>query len=160
MLAEWGGAIGEGVMMPLALARKANKFLEIGDHSIIGTSDISLRSYVKIGKNVIITSPTCKIITSSHNIDSTYWERKPYGIEIDDYVWLPNNVLILPSCRKIGYGAVVSSGAVVVKDVEPMSVVGGNPAKEFKKRKCIHSDHLMEQSQTADLIYYWKAYFS
>ena len=154
-----GGAIGEGVMMPLSLARRANANLEIGDHSIIGTSQLDLRCKVKIGKNVIITSPTCRIITLSHNIDSPMWEYKRYGIEIEDYVWIPNDVLVLPSCRKIGYGAVVSSGAVVVRDVESMSVVGGNPAKEFKKRKCVHSEHLMEQSQTADLVYYWKAYF-
>lgn len=138
------GAIGEGVMMPLSLARRANANLEIGDHSIIGTSQLDLRCKVKIGKNVIITSPTCRIITLSHNIDSPMWEHKRYGIEIEDYVWIPSDVLVLPSCRKIGYGAVVSSGAVVVRDVESMSVVGGNPAKEFKKRKCVHSEHLTE----------------
>lgn len=153
-----GGVIGEGVMMPFSLARRANSNLEIGDHSIVGTSQLDLRCKVKIGKNVIITSPTCRVITLSHNIDSPQWEHKRYGIEIEDYVWIPNDVLILPSCRKIGYGAVVSSGSVVVKDVEPMSVVGGNPAKAFKKRACVHSEHLMEQSQTADLKYYWKAY--
>ena len=41
-------------------------------------------------------------------------------------------------------GAVVSSGSVVVKNVEPMSVVGGNPAKEFKKRLCVHNQLVIE----------------
>ena len=80
------------------------------------------------------------MITTSHNIDTPEWKPKHYGITIDDYAWIPTNVLVLPSCRHIGYGAVIGSGSVVVKDVEPMSVVSGNIAKEFKKRKCVHSD--------------------
>jgi maltose O-acetyltransferase len=35
----------------------------------------------------------------------------------------------------IGEGAVVASGAVVVKDVEPYTIVGGVPAREIGKRK-------------------------
>ena len=34
----------------------------------------------------------------------------------------------------IGEGAVVAAGSVVTKDVEPFTVVGGNPAKVIKKR--------------------------
>jgi chloramphenicol O-acetyltransferase type B len=36
---------------------------------------------------------------------------------------------------KVSEGAVVAAGAVVVKDVEPWTVVGGNPAKMIKKRE-------------------------
>jgi lipopolysaccharide transport system ATP-binding protein len=35
---------------------------------------------------------------------------------------------------KIGHGAIVAAGAVVTKDVQPYSVVGGNPAKHIKFR--------------------------
>ena len=94
------------------------------------------------------------IITTSHNIDSPDWEHKNYGIEIEDYVWLPTDVMVLPSCRKIGYGAVVGSGSVVVKNVEPMSVVSGNPAKEFKKRKCVHQDLVVESLLGGDFEIY------
>ena len=100
-----------------------------------------------------------EIITVSHNIDSPEWEHKKYGLTIEDFVWLPTNVLILPSCRKIGYGAVVGSGSVVVKNVEPMSVVSGNPAKEFKKRKCVHSSLVVESLLGGDYLVYkqtWK----
>lgn len=153
-----GATIGEGVIMPLSLARRANSNLTIGNHVSIQTDKFALRSPVKIGNYVIIGSDT-NILTGSHYIDSPDWERKPGGLEIEDYVWLPTGVMILPSCRKIGYGAVVSSGSVVVKNVEPMSVVGGNPAKEFKKRKCVHKNLVVESLLGGDYEIYkqtWK----
>ncbi|MGN1375494.1 MAG: acyltransferase [Prevotella sp.] len=151
-----GATIGEGVIMPLSFAKKANKNLVIGNHVSIQTDKIDLRSPVKIGNNVIIGSGT-EIITTSHNIDSPEWEHKYYGIEIEDYAWLPTNVLVLPSCRKIGHGAVVGSGSVVVKNIQPMSVVSGNPATEFKKRRCVHSALVVESLLSGDYRIYKSA---
>lgn len=104
-----GAIIGEGVIIPITLAKSANKNLVIGNHVSIQTDKIDLRSPVHIGNNVIIGSGT-EIITTSHNIDSPEWEHKYYGITIEDFVWIPTNILILPSCRLIGRGAVISSG--------------------------------------------------
>lgn len=148
-----GAKIGEGVVMPLSLARSANSNLTIGNHVSIQTDKIDLRAPVTIGSYVIIGSET-EIITNSHNIDSSLWELKHYGIQIDDYVWIPTKVLILPSCRHIGEGAVIGSGSIVVKDVERMSVVSGNPAKEFKKRKCVHSELVVESLLGGDYLIY------
>ena len=150
-----GASIGENVVIPLSLARKANSNLQIGDHVSIQTDKIDLRNPVTIGNHVIIGSET-EIITTSHNIDSEEWEHKHYGLTIEDYVWIPTRVMILPSCRKIQYGGVISSGSVVVKDVESMSVVGGNPAKEFKKRKCVHKNLVVESLLGGDYYTYKK----
>lgn len=148
-----GATIGEGVIMPLSLAKHANNNLTVGNHTSIQTDKLDLRSPIQIGNHVIIGSGT-EIITTSHNIDSPDWEHKNYGITIEDYAWIPTNILILPSCRKIGYGAVISSGSVVVKEIENMSVVGGNPAKEFKKRKCVHSNLIVESLLGGDYQIY------
>ena len=150
-----GAIIGEGVIMPLSLAKRANSNLIVGNHTSIQTDKLDLRSPIQIGNHVIIGSGT-EILTTSHNIDSSDWEHKHYGIMIEDYAWIPTNILILPSCRKIGYGAMVNSGSVVVKAVEAMSVVGGNPAKEFKKRKCVHSDLIVESLLGGDYQIYKK----
>ena len=101
-----GASIGENVVMPLSLARKANSNLKIGDHVSIQTDKIDLRNPVTIGNYVIIGLGT-EIITTSHNIDSEEWEHKHYGLTIEDYVWIPTRVMILPSCRKIQYGEIV-----------------------------------------------------
>lgn len=98
-----GATIGENVVMPLSLAKAANSNLKIGDHVSIQTDKIDLRNPVTIGNHVIIGSET-EIITTSHNIDSEEWEHKHYGLTIEDYVWIPTRVMILPSCRKIQYG--------------------------------------------------------
>lgn len=155
-IARLGGAkIGKNVIMPVSLAKKMNKNVTIGDCTSIQTDAIDFRSPVHIGSHVIIGYGT-EIITTSHYIDSPEWEHKYYGITIDDYAWIPTKVLVLPSCRHIGYGAVVGSGSVVVKDVEPMSVVSGNPAKEFKKRKCVHSKLVVESLLGGDFETYMK----
>lgn len=148
-----GATIGEGVIMPLSLAKKANKNLVIGNHVSIQTDQIDMRCPVSIGNHVIIGAGV-KIITLSHNIDSPEWEHKAYGIEIDDYVWIATDALILPSCRKIGYGTVVGGGSVLVKNTEEMDVVGGNPANVLRKRECVHSNLIVESLLGGDYKIY------
>lgn len=151
-----GAKIGEGVIMPIGLARRANSNLTIGDHVSIQTVDIDLRSPVTIGSHVIIGSGT-KIITTSHNIDSVDFEAKHYGITIMDFVWIPTDVMILPSCRNIGYGAVIGSGSVVVKNVPELAVMSGNPASKFKDRLKVHTDLCVESLLGGDYHLYQHA---
>lgn len=151
-----GAIIGQNVVLPIALAKRANKNLIIGDNTSVQTSLIDLRNIVRIGNNVIIGSNS-EIITTSHNIDSTEWEQKNYGISIDDYVWIPTNVLVLPSCRNIGRGAVIASGSVVAKNIEEMTVNAGNPAQVLRKRKNVHSDLIVESLLGGDLLAYLQA---
>lgn len=52
---------------------------------------------------------------------------------IDNDVWIAANVIV-PGGIRIGTGAIVATGAVIVKDVPPYAVVGGNPAKIIRYR--------------------------
>lgn len=52
---------------------------------------------------------------------------------IGNDVWIGMNTLILSGIT-IGDGAVVAAGSVVVKDIPPYAIVGGNPARVLKKR--------------------------
>lgn len=152
-----GAIIGTHVTMPYKLAKRANKNLEIGNHTSIQTHLIDLRIPIKIGNYVIIGSDV-EIITVSHNIDSIDWEHKYYGIEIEDYCWLATRAFILPYCRKISYGSVCAAGSVVVKNVENMSIISGNPAKILRKRKTVHSDLCVESLLGNDLMTYISVY--
>lgn len=152
-----GASIGEFVTMPYKLAQKANANLIIGNHTSIQSHLIDLRSKVKIGNNVIIGSDV-EIITCSHNVDSPDWEFKSYGLEIEDYCWVATRVFILPSCRKIGYGAVCAAGSVIAKNVDSLDIVTGNPAVILRKRKQVHTDLCVESMLGNDFISYTKAF--
>lgn len=148
-----GAIIGENSVITIELARKANKNLIIGNHTSVQTNALDLRAPIKIGNHVIIGSDV-EILTCSHNIDSTDWEFKAYGIEIEDYAWIATRAFIMPSCRIIGRGSVCGGGSVVVKNVNEMSVVSGNPAEHIKNRKQVHSDLIVESLLGGDYKQY------
>lgn len=64
-------------------------------------------------------------------------EGKSYPIKgdtiIGNDVWIGYNATILAGVH-IGDGAIIATNATVTKDVEPYTIVGGNPAKEIRKR--------------------------
>lgn len=152
-----GATIGECSVISLSLAKKANSNFRIGSHTSIQTDNIDLRSKVSIGDNVII-GQNVEIITASHNIHSEEWEQKNYGIVIEDYVWIATNVLILPSCRNIGYGAVCGGGAVLVKDIASMTIVSGNPAVTIGEREVVHKKLVVESLLGGDFKEYRDTY--
>lgn len=65
---------------------------------------------------------------------ATKYDIKRTTLSIGHDVWIGTNVLITNKCTKIGNGAVIGAGSVVTKDVEPYTIVAGNPAKIIKKR--------------------------
>jgi virginiamycin A acetyltransferase len=52
---------------------------------------------------------------------------------IGNDVWIGNSVTIMQGIR-IGDGAIIGTNSLVTKDVEPYTIVGGNPAQEIRKR--------------------------
>lgn len=112
--------------------------VEIGNHSGIG---INARICGKciIGDNVMM-GPECMIYTKNHNTErvdipmNMQGNRPEQPVVIDNDVWIGARVTILPGCH-IHTGSVVAAGAVVTKDVEPYTIVGGVPAKFIANRK-------------------------
>jgi acetyltransferase-like isoleucine patch superfamily enzyme len=110
------------------------KNIQIGNNSIINPYCLlDGRKYkIIIGDNVDIARGSM-IYTLEHDPDSDYYEARGGDVTIEDFSWIGSRVIILPGVT-IGRGAVVASGAVVTKDVPPMTVVGGIPAKFLKTR--------------------------
>lgn len=111
--------------------------IHIGEGSIIGDRALldARRNGIEIGKYVNIGS-NVSFYTGQHDYNDPYFRSTPNKvgkITIDDRVWIGPNVIILHSVH-IGEGAVIAAGAVVTKDVEPYSVVGGIPAKKIAER--------------------------
>lgn len=59
--------------------------------------------------------------------------RSNGDIDIGSDVWIGDGVTLTPG-TKIGHGAIIATNSHVIKDVEPYSIVGGNPAKHIKYR--------------------------
>lgn len=87
---------------------------------------------ITIGTKVAI-SREAFICTASHDITKPNRPLITAPITICDGVWIGARAIILPGVT-IGEGAIVAAGAVVTKDVEPWTVVAGNPAKVVKLR--------------------------
>ena len=107
--------------------------IECGCHVAIDDA-VNLYSVDKItiGSKVAI-SREAFICTASHDISKPNRPLVTSPITICDGVWIGARAIILPGVT-IGEGAVIAAGTVVTKDVEPWTVVGGNPAKFIKKR--------------------------
>ena len=69
----------------------------------------------------------------NHDMDpARRQDLEPAPIRLGDDVWIGANATVLPGVA-IGDGAVVAAGAVVTRDVPPMTVVGGVPARVIKQ---------------------------
>ncbi len=111
----------------------------VGDKLIIGkfcmiASDVT---FIMNGGNHFTNGVTAY----PFSIFGNGWENAMDGKEfpykgdtqIGNDVWIGYNATIMPGIR-IGDGAIIAANSTVVKDVEPYSIVGGNPAGEIRKR--------------------------
>jgi len=108
--------------------------VKIGANSRIYGSCIHAFSSIEIGRNCLIAA-NCQIIDadghelSFPDVDNrlhTRDEGRP--IVIEDSVWLATGTIVLPGVR-IGRGSVIGAGSVVTRDIPPMVLAAGNPAK-------------------------------
>lgn len=98
--------------------------------------------------NFFCSGQNIHVITDVHNYEG---EEILYDatdivkeVVIDDFVWIGSHVIILGGVR-IGEGAIIQAGAVVVNDIPPYAIAGGNPAKVFKYRDIEHFKQLKEE---------------
>ncbi len=115
----------------------SGRYVSIGDYSGIGIN-ARVQGPLTIGKHVMM-GPDVIIYTRGHHTERTDIPMMEQGdtmaqpVIIEDDVWIGARAIILPGVT-IGKGSIVGAAAVVTKDVEPYSVVGGIPAKLIKKR--------------------------
>ena len=106
------------------------------------TGPIKVGNYCSIAKtvrSVPINHPYSAITTHPALYEAQFgvvdesitWDTP---LVIEDDVWIGHYAVILPNCKFIGRGAIIGAGAIVTRDVEPYSIVAGNPAKLLRKR--------------------------
>ncbi len=142
-LGEHVAILGGAVLSKVSIS----DFSYISNNSMIRNVDIgkfcSISSNVQIGlgshpsRRFVSTYPA---FYSNENpgCPTTFRENKIFDDSVpktvlNNDIWIGANVII-PGGIQIGTGAIVAAGAVVVKDVPPYAVVGGNPAKIIRYR--------------------------
>ena len=100
----------------------------IGTHptNFISTSPVFFSTLNQTGKTFINKTYFTEVLSISIN-------KKLYGVKIGNDVWIGDAVLIKGGVT-IGDGSIIGMGSVVIKDVEPYSIVGGVPAKLIRYR--------------------------
>ncbi len=129
------GSIGNKNSFLMGLELRNPKNIEIGNNNVFNRNVLldGRGGKIKIGNNVDIAQET-NIWTLEHDVHDDFHVSKGGDVIIEDSVWIASRVTILPGV-KIGKGAVVASCSVVTKDVPPMAIVGGIPAKYIGVRK-------------------------
>jgi maltose O-acetyltransferase len=106
----------------------------IGRHSVVnGPLHLDLNAPITIGDHVHIGHHVV-MITTDHEIQGSNrrcGHHAPKPIVIEDGAWLGARATIGPGVR-IGRGSVVAMGSVVMSDVPPNKLVGGNPARPIR----------------------------
>ncbi len=121
------------------LLTSAGGSIEIGDDTHVQPrcQFSAVKGKIRIGKKAEI-APGCAFYPYNHGTSADRpIQDQPLesrgGITIGDDAWLGYGVAVLDGVR-IGRGAIVAAGAVVVSDIPDMAIAGGVPARVLKLR--------------------------
>jgi acetyltransferase-like isoleucine patch superfamily enzyme len=142
---------------------------KIGAYSYLNAGvrlfNVSMGRYCSIGQEVIIglnRHPTDWVTSSPVSFDRnvgfppTWQGFKPPNdfnaypdlVTIEDDVWIGTRAIISANRPlTIGRGSIIATGSIVTKDVEPYSIVGGNPARHIRSRFSASIIHRLQLSQ-------------
>lgn len=137
-----------GVEFPAICSNWDNLILK-GNNHIAPDSWLSLRGKLIIGNNSG-AGPRFKVHTSNHRyegnmlpFDETYYVS---DVVIGENVWIGADVTIMPGVT-IGDGAIIGACACVTKDVPPLAIVGGVPARIIKYRNKENYERLVAEKK-------------
>jgi acetyltransferase-like isoleucine patch superfamily enzyme len=104
---------------------------------------LDTRGTLRIGANVSV-SPEVMILSAEHRVDDNrFVEESRAPVVIDDHVFIGARAIILPGVT-LGRGCVVAAGSVVTRSVEPLTIVGGVPAKPIGTRPDHATGYLLD----------------
>ena len=127
----FGDKLGENSRIMAPIAGAAFDYIEIGSNVFINSNSLLMaRGGITIEDDVMLAA-NVQLLSNNHDeYDRQVLLCKP--IHIKKGAWIGAGAIILNGVT-IGEGAIVGCGSVVIRDVEPHTIVGGNPAKEIKK---------------------------
>lgn len=134
LLRLFGAKIGKNCVVMSSVEVWQPWKLEIGDYVALSEKVICYTvDNIRIGSQTTVSREVF-LCCAGHDVSSPIMELTYAPITIGSSAWIAARAIVMQGVT-VGEGAVVAAGAVVTKDVEPWTVVGGNPAKVIKKRE-------------------------
>jgi len=138
-----GAKIGKNVILEnvkfFNLYRTGMKGLNIEDNCFIGEDCLlDMAGNIKLEKNVTfgerVTVLTHMNVGYKDHPLQKYYPPITKDVTFKEGCFIGTNSTILAGVT-IGENSLAAAGSIIIKDVKPYTVVGGNPAKELKKLK-------------------------
>jgi len=134
LLRVFGANIASGARVMASVNVWAPWNLRLARRSCLGEHvDCYNAAIVSLGEDATVSQYSL-LCTASHDHEQTGMPSVTAPITIGSHAWVCADVYVAPGVT-IGDGAVCGARASVFKDVEPWTVVGGNPAKFIKPRQ-------------------------
>jgi phosphonate metabolism protein (transferase hexapeptide repeat family) len=128
------------------------EYASLGDYSYLGencdVADADIGKFTAIANSVRIGAPNHPMgrpsqhrftyVPEYYDAAATrdrdfFADRRGDRVVVGNDVWIGHAAILLPGVN-VGDGAVIAAGAVVSRDVEPYTIVGGVPARPIRKR--------------------------
>lgn len=126
-----GAKIGKNVKIYPSAIITFPWLLEIGDGVVVSWG---VRIYnvglIKIGEKTIL-SHNVHLCGATHDFDNPGFAVCRTGLTIGNRVWIASDAFVAPRVV-VGDDSIIAARAVVVKNVDPNTLVGGNPAKVIR----------------------------
>ena len=139
LLRLFGAKVGKHVQIMPSVQIWAPWNLALGDYATVGSGvDLYDVDRIEIGAHATV-SQRAFLCTATHDVDHPNMPLKTAPIRIGAGAWVCAEAYVHPGVA-IGVDAVAGVRAVVLHDVPPGQIVGGNPAKFIRLRKLENAD--------------------
>lgn len=130
----WLRRLGSGTGVQMGCRFLNGRKISLGDRNVINFGSVldGRRFSITVGNDVSV-GPEAVILTLGHDPHSFGFDVLGGDVVIGERAWIGYRAIILPGVV-VGDGAVVGAGAVVTKNLEPYSIVAGNPARVIRER--------------------------
>lgn len=125
-------SVGDCVMLESGtrLIAMADGSITVGNHVYMASASLSCTDRIEVGNDVVISPGVSIIDHDGYGLDGKPAVEAP--VKIGNHVWVGFRSTILNGVT-VGDNSIIAAGAVVIKDVEPNTIVGGNPARKIRE---------------------------
>lgn len=128
---------GSGIIVKQNAYVGSGQGLKIGNNSQLG-ADSRIGPCTELGNDVVM-GPEVVIMTTAHAFEDPIKPIRRQGalpiqpVRVGNDVWIGTRVTIMPGIT-LGDGCIIGAGSVVTRDVPPLAIAAGNPAKVIRQR--------------------------